>query len=248
MKVIMYAAGVAARMGEFTGGKPKSLLRVANRALIDYQLDWITRMAPKCVVIVLGLEHEAVRAHVGESVRGIPVVYRYNEDYRTKGNMLSLWCARQDCDDDIIFTTSDLVCPALNTRAFKDNTSPNKILVDNRVDRLADDDPVKVTLRGGAITQVKKRLPLDEVDGMAVGLYQFEKPAIQRLLVIISEYIARGDDNRSLYYPVHDLVAEVSVKPVFCQVSEWFDVDTPEEAEEARLYVEQNPHQFGAQA
>ena len=111
MKVIIYAAGIASRLSASTGGKLKSMVELGSRPLIDYQLGWIRELKPEKIIIVLGMEHESLRKYVGEVHAGIPVTYYYNEDYRTKGNMLSFWVAKDECTTDILFTTSDLLCP-----------------------------------------------------------------------------------------------------------------------------------------
>ena len=45
------------------------------------------------------MEHDLYREFLGSSYKGVSIVYVYNPDYKDKGNMLSLWHARDHCDD-----------------------------------------------------------------------------------------------------------------------------------------------------
>ena len=60
------------------------------------------------LVVVVGLEHEALVSHLTSNLCNEVIKIRYNSEYATKGNMLSLWVARDECDGAVTFTTSDL--------------------------------------------------------------------------------------------------------------------------------------------
>jgi len=52
----------------------------------------------------------------------------------------------------------------------------------------------------------------------------------------MDEKISQGHDNLSLYYAVDAVLDKVEVKPVFADKVDWFDVDTPDDLENASVY------------
>ena len=106
----MYAAGISGRLKLYAPNGIKGLIDFEGKKLMQYQLNWMASYKPDSIVIVLGMEHERIRDEFGDNHNGITINYVYNEDYNTKGNMLSLWAAREYCDRDTLFTTSDLLC------------------------------------------------------------------------------------------------------------------------------------------
>jgi len=235
MRIIIYAAGVSRRLKSLAVNGLKGLLELNGKKIIEYQLDWITRQPITEVVIVLGLEHELYREVLGNEYNGVPIQYVYNPDYKDKGNMLSLWHARQFCDTDILFTTSDLICHYHDIDLFVKSQLKNKILIDNKTSSLFEDpDPVKACIEKGRITRLrKKKEQLDHVDGLAVGLYQFSKQGVAKIITTIDENISQGNDDLSLYYAIDAVLDKVEVKPVFVEKANWFDVDTPTDFEQA---------------
>ncbi|MCX7970646.1 MAG: NTP transferase domain-containing protein [Negativicutes bacterium] len=82
MKIAILAGGLARRMHPETVDCPKSLLVVAGRPFIDWQLDYLAAQGLKEVVVCTGHLGEKIEAHVGNGRRfGLRV--RYSRDGRT---------------------------------------------------------------------------------------------------------------------------------------------------------------------
>jgi len=231
MRVIIYAAGISRRLNSIVGNGLKGLLELNGKRIIEYQLDWIVRQPISEIIIVLGLEHELYREILGNSYKGMPVIYVYNPDYKDKGNMLSLWCAREYCDTDILFTTSDLICNYKDIDKFNNSEAENKILIDKKsIELFHDSDPVKVQIEQGLIANIQKNNDkLATVDGVAIGLYKFSSQGIKSILSSIEDKIKHGNDDLSLYYAIDNVLDECNVKPIFADKCKWVDIDTPED-------------------
>ncbi len=239
MRAIIYAAGISRRMSNLVPDGLKGLLRVGSKSLIEYQIGWLVDNKPKEIIIVIGLEHQRYIDELGHDFNGIPLKYVFNPDYKTKGNMLSLWHARDYCIDDIIFTTSDLLCDRRDIDHFMDSSDQNKILIDSDSRELfIDNDPVKVQIEDQRIVRIRKKInELDRIDGISIGIYQFSKKLITDLINTIENKIESGNDNLSLYYPIDDVLSLSDVNPVYTRTSKWLDIDTPEELLYAKKYI-----------
>ena len=238
MRVIIYAAGVSNRLNSIAKNGLKGLIKLNGKRIIEYQLDWIVKQNISEVVIVIGLQHELYKQIIGDSYKGKPIVYVYNPDYLSKGNMLSLWHARDYCNMDTLFTTSDLICDYDDIDNFNLSKSQNKILIDRKtISLFHDSDPVKVSIKDEKVTKIHKNLnELESVDGVAIGLYKFSLEGIQNILTSIEDKIMSQNDNLSLYYAIDNVLDEFEVNPIFAENCRWVDIDTPKDLEIAKKF------------
>ena len=235
MRIIIYAAGVSRRLKTFASNGLKGLLELNGKRIIEYQLDWAIKLQVLEIIIVLGLEHELYKEILGKNYKGTRIVYVYNPDYKDKGNMLSLWHAREFCDMETLFTTSDLICNQEDIEKFNNTKVDNKILIDNKcTDLYQDSDPVKVTINNGRISNIhKNHKQLSSVDGVAIGLYHFSRLGIKSVINSIEKKINLGNDNLSLYHAIDDVLNEYVVEPIYADNCEWIDIDTPNDLRKA---------------
>tara|TARA_B110000444_G_C18832019_1_gene593752 strand:- start:1304 stop:2035 length:732 start_codon:yes stop_codon:yes gene_type:complete len=231
MNVIIYAAGVARRLNHIISNGIKGLIEINGMKLIEYQLRWISKLEIENIVLVIGLEHQQYIDFLGDDYNGIPIKYVFNKDYKTKGNMLSLWHAREYCNSNTLFTTSDLLCNLEDIQLFNNTSFDNKILIDNKTKALfTDSDPVKVSIMDKKIIGIrKKNNELKSVDGISVGIYQFSYEFMLLLLKNIEIEIDNGNDNQSLYYSIDTTVKELKPNPIIMNNCNWIDIDTSKE-------------------
>ena len=64
LPVMIFAAGFGTRMGALTRDRPKPLIEVAGRALIDHTLDLVAAHAPPRIVVNLHYRAEQLDAHL----------------------------------------------------------------------------------------------------------------------------------------------------------------------------------------
>tara|TARA_B100000886_G_scaffold39347_2_gene24339 strand:+ start:692 stop:1423 length:732 start_codon:yes stop_codon:yes gene_type:complete len=235
MNAIIYAAGVSKRLSNYIPNGLKGLIKINKTYLIEYQLRWLTSLNIDNLIIVIGNEHEEYKKVLGNKYNGKKITYIYNNDYKSKGNMLSLWCARDYCNSDTIFTTSDLLCNLDDIEIFIKSNAKNKILIDSTNDKkLNDDDPVKVTIKNSKIIKIRKRIKeLSSVDGISVGVYQFSREFMQNLISNIDDEISSGRDNQSLYYAIDNVINLSPTTPIFMKNCMWIDIDTKNELDQA---------------
>jgi MurNAc alpha-1-phosphate uridylyltransferase len=79
MQAVILAGGLATRLGVLTQATPKSLLPVAGRPFIDWQLERLQRCGILRVVLCIGHLGERIREHVGDG-RTLGLEIGYSED------------------------------------------------------------------------------------------------------------------------------------------------------------------------
>jgi mannose-1-phosphate guanylyltransferase len=81
MKAMVLAAGKGTRLRPLTDNRPKCLMSLAGRPLIDWQLRWLRAHGVHACVINLHYLPEMVRAFVGDGVKyGLQVHYSYEPE------------------------------------------------------------------------------------------------------------------------------------------------------------------------
>lgn len=79
LPIAILAGGLATRLGSLTKDTPKSLIPVASRPFIDYQLKLLASRGADRVVLCVGHLGETIRDHVGDGARfGLDVRYSFD--------------------------------------------------------------------------------------------------------------------------------------------------------------------------
>ena len=107
MKAIILAAGKGSRLGEYTKGNPKCLLKVGNETILEREIRLLQEVgiAHDDIYIVGGYKYEML-----EDIAPNLIV---NQDYDSKDNAYSLGLAlRYVNDEDLLILDSDLVYKA----------------------------------------------------------------------------------------------------------------------------------------
>ena len=60
---------------------------------------------------------------------------------------------------------------------------------------------------------------------------------MKKILNYINESIQKGNDNKSLYYAIDSALKSSVVSPVLMENANWYDVDTPAEADLAKKNI-----------
>ncbi len=104
MKAVVVAAGEGKRMRPLTLEKPKPLIPVAGKALIEHVLDALPPEIDE-IIIVTGYKGDMIRNHIGNSYKGRPV--RYVHQWMQAGTAHALSLARPFLDGKFLYLNAD---------------------------------------------------------------------------------------------------------------------------------------------
>ena len=97
------------RLDPLTRTRPKCMVHVAGRPMMEYQLDSLRSAGVEQCTIVVGYMAESVGGYFGPNYQGVSLTYVKNDDYAKTNNLYSLWLAKAELDDDILLLEGDLV-------------------------------------------------------------------------------------------------------------------------------------------
>lgn len=120
MKAVIFAAGKSTRTYPLTLTRPKPLLPVANRPLLEHQLNALDGIVD-AVVLVVGYRHEMIRERFGDAHGDMAIEYVLQTEQRGTGHAL-LECAGLIDGPFLAMNGDDLYAPAdLRTLAGHEN-------------------------------------------------------------------------------------------------------------------------------
>ncbi|MCS6926002.1 MAG: NTP transferase domain-containing protein, partial [Candidatus Binatia bacterium] len=129
MKAIILAAGVGKRFAPVTAQRPKCLLEIKGKTLLERTLSALAVAGVKVAVVVIGYGGELIRQRLGMGYAGVELSYIYNPQYE-KGAILSLWSARDAFDDDLLIMDADVLFPVALIKRLIASPHPNCFLLD----------------------------------------------------------------------------------------------------------------------
>ena len=81
MKAFILAAGLGTRLRPLTFKKPKPLIKINDRPIIDYVLEWLANQGIKEVIINLHYMPDMIKKHLGRGGEfGLKITYSYEKN------------------------------------------------------------------------------------------------------------------------------------------------------------------------
>jgi choline kinase len=231
-KAIILSAGKGSRLLPLTAERPKCLIELSGRTLLEWQLDALQGAGIGEVVVVTGFAEELVEA-VAARRPGVRTLF--NPFYHVADNLGSVWMARAELDRDTLLLNGDtLVSPRLLERVLEARTGPIAVTVDEKESYDADD--MKVLRDGERLLRIGKALEPGQYNAESIGLLAFRGEGPGLFAQQVEAMMRRPDGTRRWYLRAIDALAQAGadVRTVSIKGEEWQEVDFPEDVEAAR--------------
>jgi len=232
MRPIILAAGVGWRLKPHTEITPKCLMEIGGKSLLRRYLETFAALGLPEAILVVGHLKEQVMAEAARGPAEVEVRFVANEQF-TRGNILSLWQARREFDDDVLIMDGDVLFPQellARVIAFPD---ANAIAVDEQFGDTGEEQ--KVVCEDGWVVEVTKKVSGDpRVRGEAVGILRLSADAAEVLRGILEEFIETGKDSLEYEDTFRELAAEVPIGVVEIGDLPWIEIDFAEDLARAR--------------
>ncbi|WP_304451292.1 nucleotidyltransferase family protein [Nocardiopsis sp. YSL2] len=87
-QALILAGGQATRLRPYTDTRPKAMVEVAGRPIIDYQLEWLTEHGVEQVVVSCGYKAEVLREHLDARRSGPEITLLVEDEPLGRGGAL----------------------------------------------------------------------------------------------------------------------------------------------------------------
>ena len=228
---VLLAAGMAKRLRPLTDTKPKCLLKVGERTLLERTVDAMRQAGITEFLVVTGYRGEMIRDFLREYSS---FTFLDNTDYEHNNNIYSLWMACQKVRGcDFLLMDSDILCdPAAVVRIAQE---PTAALAVNRHE-LGEEEMKVVVDAENRITEISKTCRPEDAIGESVG--------IEKITADYSEALARELDQMILQEGLIDIFYERAFERLIPQGHTFkvvdtthyfsYELDTPEDFQRAQ--------------
>ncbi len=235
MKAIILAAGVGKRFKEVTDHRPKCLIDIQGKTLLERTLAALGAAGVSQAVVVIGYRGEMIKQQIGSTCGRVQVKYVLNPQYE-KGAILSLLSAREEFDDDILIMDADVLFPIAMIDRLIHSPHANCFLLDGSAKNTGEEQML-LTRDGRVLNIVRGGSGNFDVIGESVGFLKVSRSDAPLLRSILENLVAQGRDTieHEEAYPVFLAQRVVGFERV--DDLPWTEIDFPEDLQRAEQEV-----------
>ena len=231
MKAIILASGIGKRLRPLTNDKPKSLLNINHRTILEYQLDILADCGIKHVVLTTGPFEHQVKNLLNGKYSDLTIDCVNNPKYDSTNYIYSLWLTKDFIDEDIILVHGDLIFPADLFKKMID-VKENVVLV-NRIVKPPEKD-FKAVIENDRVMKIGVDF-FGENTFFCLPLYKFSKKDFLIWMNEIEKEIKKGNLNIYAEDVLNKISKDIMVKPLYFSNEFCMEIDTKEDLNKARL-------------
>jgi len=236
MRAVILAAGMGTRLRPLTNSRPKCLVEVHGKPIVQHQMESLAKSGVAECVLVTGYLSDQVRGHFGREFRGVEISYVQNERYDETNNLYSLWLALKEFDDDMILLEGDLIFEDALLEQLLTSPDPSVAVVD-RYQPFMDGTVILPEGRLSKAMVLKKDQEADFDYSRAlktVNIYKLSGKDLSRQIIPeLSRYVVEGKTDQYYEAVFADLVSrgvfELSI--LRTEATKWAEIDTMEDLE-----------------
>jgi len=239
MQAIILAAGSGKRLSS-AHSDPKALLKIGEFSLLERHIASLVEINVTSVVICVGYQHELIIDEVEKlGLKNIKIIC--NNDFHL-GSTVSLWKTREvslkQCET-LLLDADVLYHPQILKVLTKSKLS-NCVLIDRNFE--AGDEPVKVCIHRGKITEFRKTLPSNlkyDTMGESVGFFKFSGKGLETIYDTCEKYINSGKEDKPHEEVIRDCIIYDKMDIGYEDITglPWIEIDFPEDIEKAKRQV-----------
>jgi len=232
MKAIILAAGRSTRLYPVTLKRPKCLLEIKGKTIIDYQIELLNKAGIKDILVVTGYLNSEIQDHLKNKVR-----YEHFPDFAKTNNLYTLNSISKQLDDEFICLFSDVLFPPSLLKDLIDSTDDFCLLMHNKK---VLEGTMRVKIKDDSIYDIGSHIPPEKGDGNFIGIAKFSKKGAKVLSEEISRLVSTEEYINDYYTIALPFLYRKGYKISFICVNDrpWIEIDTKEDFDKAGSLID----------
>lgn len=181
MKLIILAAGQGKRLRPLTNQRPKCLVPLAGKPILDHLFDTAAQVGFSEIVLIGGYRADALANY--------PAQLEYNPRYSETNMVRSLFCAEAHFGEGFVLSYSDICYRPEILRDLRDTSADISVVVDEdwrtyweRRGENPLDDAETLLIENGQIVEIGgKTQTFADIDAQYIGLMAFRSRGVNEL-------------------------------------------------------------------
>lgn len=237
---VILAAGQGTRLHPYTIDKPKCLVEVGGKSMLEYTLQHLESAGYMKLVIVTGFKHELIDRYIEESQSSVEIQTIVNPKFDSTNNSYSLWMIRELVKSGFLLIESDLILKPGTLDFFSET---DRIGLDKYDPDIHDGTTVTINEDGTLRSMYVGPETTDEDDlYKTVNIYSFSKSTWNHLFRELDRMVGEGDVNGYYETAIRNLARENKIRLKIADFSDlwWDEIDTPEDLERVEAIITEN--------
>lgn len=226
---LILAAGSGTRMQGLEGAKPKCLLEVGGRPLIEHQVTALRNAGVDSIVVVVGYQAERIRRTVGPDAS-----YILNPAFASTNSLQSFVLGAEHLAGDTLVLNADVLFPE-ELISMMANRKSSAFAYDSSAGD--DDEAMKVNVHRRRLLSMSKQMPARHNHGENLGVIRFDRQALRYAVNVGWDLISKGRQRDWLATAVNATARWFPFEAVDVKGMPWIEIDFPEDLEKARTEV-----------
>lgn len=234
MKAVILAAGIGSRLRPITNNKPKTLVKVNEKAMLEYIIDALCQSGINEIVVCTGFESVKIVNFCESKYPLLNFHFVKNAEFEDTNNMYSLFLARKHLNDDLIILNADLVFDSEIIKGLI-NQKCTSVAVDKG--RYMEES-MKIIVRNDVILNISKNISKKEAYGCSIDVYKINKADVNKLTLEMKRIIQdMGEKNQWTEVMLDNLFSSGNIvaKPFDIGSSRWYEIDNYTDLAEAEI-------------
>jgi len=226
MKAVILAAGIGSRLRPITFKKPKCMVKVSGRPIIDYQIKAFSAAGIKDIAIIVGYHSKIVKEYC-RGIKDVNISIIENYDFESTNNMYSLYLA--SCywkGEEFILSNGDVIFDERIPLYLKECAVSDLIAADKGS---YNEESMKIIVNEeNLIIDISKSISSSEAYGNSIDLYKFSTNSSKILFDHIKEIIEVKKRLREwTEIAIQDLVKsqKIMMQPYNIHGLKWIEID-----------------------
>ncbi|TDY50674.1 choline kinase [Alicyclobacillus sacchari] len=223
---IILAAGMSSRLRPLTEDRPKCLLPVGPKAILDWQLEALQSVGVQDLIVVVGYRKEMIQEHIANHHPSFSVRYVENLAFDRTNTLFSLKEAMLVWDGDFYYMNADVVYDKRILQRLAPGLVGGFLAIDKKQCR---DEEVKVIVRDGRISEIGKHLNPDICEGEFIGVAKFTGDFVRRFRQQVLDLAVAGNEMKFFEYALDAMADKSDMIPVDITGLPCVEIDFPED-------------------
>jgi glucose-1-phosphate thymidylyltransferase len=200
LKAVILAAGEGTRLRPFTVSRPKVMIPIANRPIMEYAVEALSQNGISDIVFVVGYKKESIMSHF-EDGKKFKVNIKYVTQQKPLGTAHALLQAKKEIESEFLVLPGDNLIDPKEVSNLLESEGANSLLI------AESEIPSKygvVFLERGTVTKIVEK-PQEKISNLiSTGIYRFTpevfdvidtvgKEGKHDLTAVVEHMIEKGD-------------------------------------------------------
>lgn len=235
MKAVILAAGIGSRIKPLTDTKPKSLIEVDGKPILERMLESIRAIGISDVAIIVGYLPDQIREFALSKFPNIKFTFIKNDKYAETNTGYSLLLAKNFIGTNPFFKfDADVVFESAILQRLLQSSHESCLAIDKDINLDAEEIKV-ITDDKGKVIEIGKKIDPKKASGESIGIEKIGPKASQLLFLNLENLMTNPKNYQQYYDDQYGVITQSGVPFYAVDITglKWVEIDTHEDYQKA---------------